>query len=440
MEQYYEKLRAQLRPRFTEFLKADSIPFYPPALTVCPHCHENCGIIADTYWSCQRCGKRGDIVDYAVANNAFKSEADAIKHLCRVLRVKNTKLDLFSADEIMDMQFSDTVYVVEKLFTKGLHILAGPSKAGKSWLALWMAHRISTGQPIWGFPTHQGTVLYMCLEDPLDRVQRRLVDVTGGETGNILIATEAELMGNGFEDQLITTLTEHPEINFVLIDTLQKIRDMKSERYSYSGDYNTMTGLKNLADRFGVCILLIHHTRKAPSNDPFDMVSGTTGLMGCADSTFVMLKESRLSNQATLDATGRDIEDMHFDLLFNAERMCWDLVGSSLDEERVPKNHAELQLIRNFVSEVGSWQGTATELIEILSRLGRISAAPNSLTRILNANQRLLRGYYHVNCRTGQKIGNAKIISLSVLPSDKYDKTDTPPAPEGIVQTVHTAQ
>ena len=44
--------------------------------------------------------------------------------------IKNTHLDYFSADEIMDMQFSDPVFIVDKLISKGLHILAGPSKWG----------------------------------------------------------------------------------------------------------------------------------------------------------------------------------------------------------------------------------------------------------------------------------------------------------------------
>ena len=228
MNQHYQELREE---RLLDFFKDDSIPFYPPALTVCPHCHKQCAVLDDRYWVCSDCDSSGDLVDYVVANNHFDSEEAAIRHICRVLKIKNTHLDLYSADQIMDMQFHDPVYVVDKLFTKGLHILAGPSKVGKSWLALWMAHQISTGQPIWDFQTHQGTVLYLCLEDPLDRVQRRLVDVTGGETGNILIATEAELIGNGFEDQMVHVLSEKPDIDFVLIDTLQKIRDMKTKRF-----------------------------------------------------------------------------------------------------------------------------------------------------------------------------------------------------------------
>ena len=433
MNDVYLNLRVQLKSRFIDYLKADSIPYYPPELTVCPHCRAHCSILFDTTWSCHECHHHGDVVDYVMENNGFATEEKAIRHLCRMLGIKNTYLEYLSADEVMDMQFSEPVFVVEKLISKGLHILAGPSKAGKSWLALWMAHRITLGLPIWNFETHPGEVLYLCLEDPLDRVQRRLVDVTDGNTGRIWIATESEMMGNGFEEQLTGFLREHPKVNFVLIDTLQKIRDMKSEHYSYAGDYQTMTTLKSIADRFGIAIMLIHHTRKAPSSDPFDMVSGTTGLMGCADSTFVMLKENRLVDSATLDATGRDIENLHFDLRFSDETMCWELVGSNLSEQDLPKHDQVLKLVRQFMDEQRDWCGTASDLVtELKNRSPELDLAANVLVRIMNAHTVVLRNFYKVSYRRGQdnRKNNVKIISLQLLtqsgatPSGISDEND----------------
>ena len=158
MNDIYMDLRAQLKPKFVDYLKADHIAYFPPELTVCPHCRAHCSILFETTWSCPNCKKHGDIVDYVMANNGLESEEKAIRHLCRMLGIKNTHMEFFSANEVMDMQFSQPVFVVEKLISKGLHILAGPSKAGKSWLALWMAHRITLGKPIWDFKVHQGEV------------------------------------------------------------------------------------------------------------------------------------------------------------------------------------------------------------------------------------------------------------------------------------------
>lgn len=159
MTEAHLALRSQLKPLFLDYLKTDHVSYWPPALTLCPCRHAQCGILLDSVWSCEACGERGDVVDYVMHNNSFPTPEKAIRHLCRMLGIRNTQLDCLSADEIMDMEFPEPVFVVEKLLSRGLHILAGPSKSGKSWLGLWMAHRISTGQTIWDFPCRQGEVL-----------------------------------------------------------------------------------------------------------------------------------------------------------------------------------------------------------------------------------------------------------------------------------------
>ena len=71
--------------------------------------------------------------------------------------------------------------------------------------------------------------------------------------------------------------------HLVIVDTLQKVREAVSDSYSYSSDYEVIGKLKQFADRYGVCVLLVHHTRKQPAGDSFEMISGTTGLLGCAE-------------------------------------------------------------------------------------------------------------------------------------------------------------
>lgn len=442
MTQGYEDLRAKLKQKFIDYLKADNIPFYEPELTICPHCRSYCSIILKELWHCPQCGKEGDVVEFVMANNHFASMEKAIRHLCRMLGIKNTEMEFYSADEIMEMQFSEPVYIVDKLISKGLHILAGPSKVGKSWLALWLADRITKGFPIWKLPSKQGEVLYLCLEDSLDRVQRRLVDVTDAQTKGLWIATEMDMIGCGFEEQLTTFLREHPNVNFVLIDTLQKIRDMKSERYSYAGDYQTMSVLKSIADRFSIAIMVIHHTRKAPASDPFDMVSGTTGLMGCADSTFVMRKEERLSKAATLDATGRDIENLHFDLRFSDETMCWEMITSNLDEQDPPKHDHILKLVRSFMDTQEMWRGTASELLQELLKLRPdLDLTANVLVRILNAHTPVLRNLYKVNYKGGLRKNNVKYISLHLLKKvDMCDTSDQSDMSDNCAHIVQTEQ
>ena len=65
-------------------------------------------------------------------------------------------------------------WIVPGLLPAGLAIFAGPSKAGKSWLTLWLCLQISQGKSVWGREIEPRTVLYFSLEDTLSRLQERL--------------------------------------------------------------------------------------------------------------------------------------------------------------------------------------------------------------------------------------------------------------------------
>ena len=75
----------------------------------------------------------------------------------------------------------------------------------------------------------------------------------------------------------------------------------------YASDYKDVSALKSLAAKYGICILLIHHLRKQAASDPFDQISGSNGLMGAADTTWVMQRK-RTSKNADIILTGRDLD------------------------------------------------------------------------------------------------------------------------------------
>ena len=409
------RLRDKLRPRLIDYLDREQIPYDARTLIRCPHCGEQATAYDDGTWYCNGftgCQRRGDVVDYAMTVQG-KGETDVIRYLCRMFGLKITELEFVTSDEVMDMEFTEPVFVVDGLIPRGLSLFCGQSKIGKSWLALWLAHHVSTGQAVWGFPVRQCEVMYLCLEDTLDRLQRRLVEVTGGESGRIYLATQAEIMGSGLEEQLVNSLTGHPDVGLVIIDTLQKIRELKSEQCSYAGDYNAMSRLKTIADRFGVAVLAVHHTRKANSVDPFQRVSGTTGLMGSADSTFVLLKDERAGSELKLFGTGRDVRDLELGLQFRHNPVDWVLTESSVGQFR-PSRDRELKAIAAFVAGAHSWEGTATALTERLAAADpALLLAPNAVTRILNAAGGLTEKQYGFTC-CPRRDGNTKLLQLSV--------------------------
>ena len=164
-------------------------------------------------------------------------------------------------------------------------------KVGKSFLMAQLAYHVATGQKLWDLEVHQGTVLYLALEDGYERLQRRMYRTFGVEGAEKLhFAICAKQLGNGLDAQLEKFVREHPDTRLIIIDTLQKVRELSGEAYSYRDDYQIIGQLKQLADKFGLCMLIVHHTRKSAANDEFDRISGTTGIYGCADGAFVLSK------------------------------------------------------------------------------------------------------------------------------------------------------
>ena len=68
---------------------------------------------------------------------------------------------------------------MEGLLYAGAYILAGAPKIGKSFLVAQIAYHVSTGQDLWGYKVHQGTVLYLALEDDFQRIQSRMFMMYG---------------------------------------------------------------------------------------------------------------------------------------------------------------------------------------------------------------------------------------------------------------------
>ena len=244
------------------------------------------------------------------------------------------------------------------------------------------AYHVSTGLPLWDYPAHKGTVLYLALEDDHRRLQERLYRMFGTEgTNDLLFAIHAKQVGIGLEEQLKRFVQEHPDTKLIIIDTLQKIREAGGDKYSYANDYEVVGKLKRLADDCGVCLLLVHHTRKQQADDKFDMISGTNGLSGAADGAFLLQKEKRTDGTATLDVVGRDQQDQRFYLTKDRERLTWTLERMEAEQWIEPPDPV-LEAVEALVVRDKSWSGTATELVTALG----VDIKPNKLTMRLNVN------------------------------------------------------
>ena len=303
------------------------------------------------------------------------------------------KLHTINAEELQNRTYEPTHFLVDELIPEGLHILAGAPKIGKSWLALWLCLCVSQGQPLWNFAVTQGEVLYLSLEDSFQRIQTRLFDLTEDAPPTLHFAIMADTLKHGLEQQIEQFLAEHPNTKLVVIDTLQRVRSAGSDSNLYANDYQDIGLLKKLADKRHIAILLIHHLRKLHDDDPMNMISGSTGLSGAADSTFVLQKNSRLANVASLHCTGRDIPDRTLKLEFGEEDHVWKLLEDSKTCSGASRI-STLQLTK-LLSELlradSTYLGSPSALSAKIDPVGSESWTPNSFSHQIRKSVDTLR-------------------------------------------------
>ncbi len=304
--------------------------------------------------------------------------------------------------------------VIEGLLYQGTYLFVGSPKIGKSFFMAQLAYHVSTGTPLWDYPVKKGTVLYLALEDDYRRLQERMYRMFGTDsTENLYFSVSSKPLGNGLTDQLSGFIREHPDTTLVIIDTLQKIREVDSDSYSYAKDYEIINQLKQFSDSWEICLLLVHHTRKQKSSDNFDMISGTNGLLGCADGAFMLYKENRTSNKATLEISGRDQQDQKIHLIRDEEKLCWNFEKAETELWKEPPEPL-LECIANLVTEENpTWQGTATELIE---KLG-LDMKPNVVSLKLNVNAGRLMNDYSIRY-TNKRNHSGRMIFFSLLSNE----------------------
>lgn len=240
---------------------------------------------------------------------------------------------ILSWKELHMTKFPPVKWIVKDLLPAGLTILAGRPKVGKSWLIQNLTWAIASGeQALATFPTNQGDVLNLALEDPPQRFQFRMRLISQGKDipDRAFFTNEWPRMPDGV-DFLETWLKERGKgnVRLVVVDTLAKFRT-KGQRFEagYERDYADIADLQVLARDWGIALILVHHERKQAGDDDYDRVSGTSAITGAADTVWILDRKDRSKMAGILKISGRDISDREYALEWHEKTGTWIYQGT----------------------------------------------------------------------------------------------------------------
>lgn len=296
------------------------------------------------------------------ANGLTKLSSAPLGQKSRRADNDNKPPSAIDAQSLLDMEFPAVNYTVPGYIAEGLTILGGRPKLGKSWLALDFGIAVASGGRSLGVDCEQGDVLYLALEDNQRRLQDRLRTVLPPmkkmrpDLSRLELRTEAPKIGAGLIEELEAWRGSVDDPRLVIVDTLAMVRPPKGRNQdSYSADYDAISPLQRFASEYGLAIVVVTHVRKAEADDPLEMISGTNGLTGAADSIVVL---SRDSDGPKLYGRGRDIEEVEKALRFDAGK--WSVLG---DADEV-KRSDQRRKIMAALSESSSRPLTPTEIAQ----------------------------------------------------------------------------
>lgn len=191
---------------------------------------------------------------------------------CSYLKIHDNKVELSikipTATEFLDQEFGDIEWLIEDLVpVSGTAAIVAKRESFKTWLAIYIASCVTSGQPLWGkFKTNKSNVLYVASDDPPGSFRKRLNQFAFGDS---LFIYHRDLPNFSIDQQngsfqSVKTLIKEKNIGVIIIDIL---------RNTHNRDSNTDKDAKFVFDKYKelrennpklVIIFIIHPSKENP--------------------------------------------------------------------------------------------------------------------------------------------------------------------------------
>lgn len=221
-------------------------------------------------------------------------------------------------------------FLIEGLIPAGqLVMLGGRGKAGKSWLVLQAIAAIDRGILFLGKPTKRGRVLYLALEDGRRRMNQRPKILRWQPSPAVDIAFKIANFDRGGEGVAhIRQAIADKGYDLVVVDTLVKTLSAAADENSNTEMGAICNDLADLAHDSGAAILIVHHTSKVTTDNPFDNLRGASAIRNAYD-VGLLLRRRHGEREATLHVESRDFDTDDMTIKQADNGAGWEYLGDA---------------------------------------------------------------------------------------------------------------
>lgn len=220
-------------------------------------------------------------------------------------------LALQTLGDLLNMPAETTSWVWEgRIPSGGLAGLFAKPKGGKSTLARCLALAVSRGEPFLGFPTSQGAVIYLGLEEKPHEVQAhfRSLGARPEDPIHVLLATAPI---DGLARLRLDVERLRPAL--VIIDTLSRLVRLKDGN-DYAEVTRELEAVLCLARETGAAVLFVHHLGKGERSEAGDQILGSTAILASVDTALMLRRTERYRTLSSVQRYGSDLEEITLQL------------------------------------------------------------------------------------------------------------------------------
>ena len=269
----------------------------------------------------------------------FKKELEEIE----ALNISQKEPLSVPADTILNTDWPEPVWVVEKMLPTGLGFIGGKPKGGKSWLMLQLAWCVGTGAHFLGYKTNKGKVLYMALEDSKRRLKSRMKKQGWTNGTNVRFMTLEQFdsrIGNlskGGGRKLVEIMKDDL-FNLIIIDTQARAFGGNNQ-FDPSEVLDVLSPIQKTAIELNTTVLFVDHMPKltGANKDIISDLYGSVAKVGVAD-TLLGLYRDRGQTGATLSVLGREVIEFDLNVTVDWDTGTWSaespLTGMKYTEAR----------------------------------------------------------------------------------------------------------